>query len=141
MELLKIELEPDFGDAAFDFENESCKCVSFALHRFEVVFIHPKYLAEVDDTRLSLKEIRAVIELGVVFLHVGCIELVVDLAYDFLDDVFHSDKARGAAVFVDDDGDMDLLLTEVLEQVVDLAVFGYEEGGAYEFLLFVGLGV
>ena len=118
MELLEVELEPDFRDAAFDFKDESCQSVGFALHRLEVIFIDAKDLAEIDDAGLGLEEIRAVIEFLVVFFYIGFIEFIVDFAHDFFDDVFHGDESRSAAVFVDNDGDVDLLLAEVLKQVV-----------------------
>ena len=90
---------------------------------------------------MGLEEIRAVVEFLVVFFYIGFVELIVDFAHDFFDDVFHGDESRSAAVFVDDNGDVDLLLAEVLKQVVDLSVFRDKEGWTDELLPFIGFGI
>jgi hypothetical protein len=56
--------------------------------------------------------------------------LVLDLAEDFFDDVFDCHDAGGAAVFVGDDGDVDFLADEFVQQFADGLGFGDEQGGA-----------
>jgi hypothetical protein len=59
----------------------------------------------------------------------GLGELVVDVAGDLLEDVAAGDDAGDAAIFVDDDGDADLVLLEAGEQAVEGHAFGDEDGG------------
>ncbi len=58
----------------------------------------------------------------------GLRQLVVDVAGDFLEDVAAGDDAGGPAVFVDDDGDADLVLLEAHEQAVEVDALGHEDG-------------
>ena len=100
MEFLEVELEPDFRDASFDFEDESGKGVGFALHGFKIAFV----------------------QCLLMLFHAGLFNFVVDSPHDFLNHILHGNQARSAAVFVDDDGDMDFLLAEILEEVINFAV-------------------
>ncbi len=45
---------------------------------------------------------------------------VGDLSHEFFEDVFNGDDSFGAAVFVDDDGEVDLLAAKLLEEMGDL---------------------
>ena len=52
--------------------------------------------------------------------------LVANLADDLLEQVLDRDQARGAAVFVDDDGRLHLLALELLQQVGHPLGLGHE---------------
>ena len=55
---------------------------------------------------------------------------VLDVSENLLDQVFESDDARGAAIFVDDDGDALFLLHELFHQLLGGHGFGHLEYGA-----------
>ena len=82
----------------------------------EIVVVELEDAAEVGEGCLGLEDVGVLVEALVGFLLV--VVLVVDVAYDFLDDVFHGDDAAGAAELVYDDGDVYLVLLKVAKQVV-----------------------
>ena len=53
--------------------------------------------------------------------------LVLDVPYDFFDDVLDRDEALGASELVDDDGEMDALRPHPREEVDDAHRFGDEQ--------------
>ena len=65
--------------------------------------------------------------------------LVVDVAHNLLEHVLEGGDALCAAILVDDDGHVHLLLAEVLEQVVEHAGLGDEIGGTHERLPLEGI--
>ena len=60
------------------------------------------------------------------------VEFVGEIADDFFDEVFEGDEAGGAAIFVNDDGELGFELAELAEEFVDFFCFGDEEGGAHD---------
>ena len=56
------------------------------------------------------------------------VELVLDLSHDLFDDVFEGHEARGAAVLVEDDGDVDLLAAQLPEELLHALGLGHEVG-------------
>ena len=54
--------------------------------------------------------------------------LVADLADDLLEQILERHQARRAAVLVDDDGHLDLLALELLEQLGHALGLGHEGG-------------
>jgi hypothetical protein len=74
---------------------------------------------------------------GVAVAHeIGCgdgIEFVLDLADDFLQHVFHGDDALGEAIFIDDDGQMEMGSLELAKEPADGHQFGNEEYIALDF--------
>ena len=56
------------------------------------------------------------------------IRLVGDLAHDLLEDILQGDQTERRTVLVDNDGNVDFLGLELLEQAVDLLVFRHEIG-------------
>ena len=58
--------------------------------------------------------------------------LVGDLADDLLEDVLDGDQARGAAVLVDDDGEVGLVALHLAQQVVDRLALGHEGHRAHQ---------
>ena len=62
----------------------------------------------------------------------GAFVFVGDVADDFFEDVFGGDEAAGAAVFIEDDGDVDMLGAEFAEEVAEGLDAGDEVSGAEE---------
>ena len=58
--------------------------------------------------------------------------LVVDLADDLLDEVLEGDDARGAAVLVDDDGELHPALAQLEQQRVEAQRLGHEDRGHHQ---------
>jgi len=80
-------------------------------HRVEFVQTHP-----------SVAQNGVVIHHGNQFFF--CIELVLDVADEFLEDIFESDQTRRPSVFINGDGDVNPPFLELGKQVVDHFRFG-----------------
>ena len=55
MELLDVEAETHFRDAALDFQYQSRQRVGLALHGLKVILAHVEHLAEVNDAGLGFE--------------------------------------------------------------------------------------
>ena len=60
------------------------------------------------------------------------VELVDDVAHQLLEQVLERDQPRRAAVLVDDDGHVELLLLHLAQEVRDLLGLGYELGRPHD---------
>ena len=66
------------------------------------------------------------------FIGGGAFVFVGDVADDFFDDVFGGEQAGGAAVFVEDDGEVALAVAEFAEEVAEGFGAGDEDRGTHE---------
>ena len=62
----------------------------------------------------------------------GSVVFVLDVAHDLFQQVFDGDQARGAAVFIQRDGDVLLAGAEFLQEVADGLGLGHEERFAHD---------
>ena len=102
-QILIFELLVDAREVAFEFQQQTGKsiCITSLL---EIVIIEVEDAAEVNNLRLTLKDIGVIVELNiaVVFL----IILIAYLAHNLFKNILKSYDAAGAAELVNNDGDM-----------------------------------
>ena len=96
-------------------------------------------LAEVAQQRLALETVSVVVELDILALLL--VILVVDLADNLLQNVLQRDQSARAAILIDDDGHVDVVLLEVAQEVVDHLGLGHEVGRTDETLPAKALGL
>lgn len=118
-------------EVALDLEHEARDGLGLSLDVVEERVLQSGYLREVADVGLALEEERVVAQAAVEGLL--AVALVVDVADDLLQNVLQRQQSQRRAVFVHDDGHVYLVALELLEEVVDLLVFGYVVGGAQVF--------
>ena len=114
----------DLGNVPGYFQDEAGEAVAFAFYLVEGVDGQVHDLTDIVEHGPALENIATVIEAAIGGFFV--VELIADVADDLFEDIFERDDAAGAAEFVDDNGKMDLLLLEFLQEVFDQLVFVYE---------------
>ena len=99
------------GEVALDLQQQAGQRVGLARHLLKLVVIDMEDLAEVAQQRLALETVSVVVELDILALLL--VILVVDLADNLLQDVLQRDQSARAAILIDDDGHVDVVLLEV----------------------------
>ena len=127
------------GEVALDLQQQAGQRVGLARHLLKLVVIDVEDLAEVAQQRLALETVSVVVELDILALLL--VILVVDLADNLLQDVLQRDQSARAAILIDDDGHVDVVLLEVAQEVVDHLGLGHEVGRTDETLPAKALGL
>lgn len=120
-EVLIVNALMKFGEIALDLEQQACKRVSIAPYPLEGFVIDVEDLEEIAEQRLALEDVSIGIDTHIVLLLL--VILIVDLADNLLEDILQGDETAGTTKLVDHDGDMNLVLLELAQQVVDASSF------------------
>ena len=106
------------GEVALQLQQQACQRICIALNILKHIVIKIQYLVEIAEQRLTFKHIGIGIDAYVVFLFF--IILIINLAHNFLKDIFQRNQSTGTTKLINYDSDMHLILLEVTKQVVNL---------------------
>ena len=122
--MLVVYLFVQFGEVAFDFQQQSGYRVRVTLHVGKGLVVQLQHLVEVGQQSLSFENEGVRVDAHVVLLVL--IILVVDLAHDFLQDILQRHNTTGATKLVHHNGNVHLVLLEFAQQVVNLLRLRHE---------------
>ncbi len=119
-------------EVALDFKEQTGQRVGITHDIIEFIGIYIKYLAEIAQQRLALKEVSVIVELGVGILLL--VVLIINFANNLFKDVFQRDKSARATKFINHNGNMHLVFLELPQEVVNLLSLRDEIGRTDETL-------
>ena len=99
------------GEFALNLKQQTCQCVGIALNLLKDVVVQFQNLVEVTQQRLALKDKGVAVDADVALLVI--IVLIVDFAYDFLQNILQRHNAAGTTKLVHHNGNMHLVLLEL----------------------------
>ena len=108
---------PLFQEVAFQFQQNTCYCVSITVNIIEFVVANFKYLAEVTHQSLALKKICVDVQSCVRPLFL--IVFVVDFADNFFKNILEGYQSACTAELVDNYRDMHLICLEITQKIIN----------------------
>ena len=112
------------GEVALNLQQQTCQRVGITLHLSKCLIVQLQQTVEVAQQRLAFEYEGVRVDTYKALLVL--VILVVDLAYNLLQDVLQRHDTAGTSKLVDYDGYMYFVLLKFTQQVVDLLRLGYK---------------